>query len=166
MTTSWPSPPPSRADYLVTRDEDLLTLGRHADTEIVYPAKFLQLLEKERALQDQHVQLAQLTRAMRQSWTWRVGRLVVGPLGKLKQALSWYSKNFPRLLRSSSIHPNSPPPGGGQGGRASGLTKPRSEIVQHYRTTQRNNKAAGSTWDRDYYKTIQGWFDFGDIYDR
>jgi putative PIN family toxin of toxin-antitoxin system len=34
----------SRADYLVTRDEDLLILGRFESTEIVYPARFLQLL--------------------------------------------------------------------------------------------------------------------------
>jgi hypothetical protein len=35
----------SRADYLVTRDQDLLVLRRYRDTEIVYPARFLQLLE-------------------------------------------------------------------------------------------------------------------------
>jgi len=34
----------SRADYLVTRDQDLLVLQRYLDTEIIYPARFLQLL--------------------------------------------------------------------------------------------------------------------------
>ncbi|NCO43484.1 MAG: putative toxin-antitoxin system toxin component, PIN family [Armatimonadetes bacterium CG_4_10_14_3_um_filter_66_18] len=34
----------SRADHLVTRDEDLLVLERHGCTKITYPAKFLQLL--------------------------------------------------------------------------------------------------------------------------
>ena len=32
------------ADYLVTRDEDLLVLQSHEGTQIVYPARFLQLL--------------------------------------------------------------------------------------------------------------------------
>lgn len=32
------------ADYLVTRDEDLLVLTRHGTTELVYPARFLQIL--------------------------------------------------------------------------------------------------------------------------
>lgn len=36
----------SNADYLVTRDADLLVLERHGRTEIIYPARFLQLLEK------------------------------------------------------------------------------------------------------------------------
>lgn len=36
------------ADYLVTRDEDLLVLGRHESTEIVYPARFLQILSELR----------------------------------------------------------------------------------------------------------------------
>jgi putative PIN family toxin of toxin-antitoxin system len=35
----------SKADYLVTRDTDLLVLGRHGVTEIIYPARFLQLLQ-------------------------------------------------------------------------------------------------------------------------
>ena len=34
----------SQADYLVTRDADLLVLQRHGVTEIIYPARFLQLL--------------------------------------------------------------------------------------------------------------------------
>lgn len=34
----------SRADYLVTRDQDLLVLQRFLDTQIIYPARFLQLL--------------------------------------------------------------------------------------------------------------------------
>jgi hypothetical protein len=34
----------SEADYLVTRDEDLLALGRHGVTAIIYPARFLQLV--------------------------------------------------------------------------------------------------------------------------
>ncbi len=34
----------SRADVLVTRDADLLVLGRHGETAIVYPARFLQLI--------------------------------------------------------------------------------------------------------------------------
>ncbi len=34
----------SRADYLVTRDADLLVLERHEGTRIIYPARFLQLL--------------------------------------------------------------------------------------------------------------------------
>jgi hypothetical protein len=38
----------SQADYLVTRDADLLVLERHGGTEIIYPARFLQLLEASR----------------------------------------------------------------------------------------------------------------------
>lgn len=34
----------SQADYLVTRDADLLVLDRHGVTVIVYPARFLQIL--------------------------------------------------------------------------------------------------------------------------
>ena len=34
----------SKADLLVTRDEDLLMLGRHGTTRIVYPTQLLQLL--------------------------------------------------------------------------------------------------------------------------
>jgi putative PIN family toxin of toxin-antitoxin system len=36
----------SSADYLVTRDEDLLSLRRYGQTLIVYPARFLQILSK------------------------------------------------------------------------------------------------------------------------
>lgn len=36
----------TKADYLVTRDEDLLVLVRHECTEIIYPARFLQLLQE------------------------------------------------------------------------------------------------------------------------
>jgi putative PIN family toxin of toxin-antitoxin system len=36
----------SGAEYLVSRDEDLLVLRRYAGTEIVHPARFLQLLEE------------------------------------------------------------------------------------------------------------------------
>lgn len=39
----------SKADYLVTRDEDLLVLERHGGTEIIYPARFLQLLHADDA---------------------------------------------------------------------------------------------------------------------
>jgi predicted nucleic acid-binding protein len=35
-----------RADVLVTRDEDLLTLKKHGETEIIYVAEFLRRLEK------------------------------------------------------------------------------------------------------------------------
>jgi uncharacterized protein len=34
------------ADYLVTRDEDLLSLGHHADIAIVSPENFLQVLRQ------------------------------------------------------------------------------------------------------------------------
>ena len=34
------------ADYLVTRDEDLLVLGRFGATEIVYPARLLELIQQ------------------------------------------------------------------------------------------------------------------------
>jgi hypothetical protein len=125
------------------------------EKERVLQEQNLQLVEKERVLQDQHAQLAQLARAMKQSWTWRVGRLVVGPLGKLKQPLSWCSKTFPRLLKPASLSVRT----------ASGLAKPMSETPPLSRTTLEMDKAAGSTWNRDYYKTIQGWFDFADIYD-
>lgn len=33
----------SQADYLVTRDEDLLSLHRYHNTEIIYPARLMQL---------------------------------------------------------------------------------------------------------------------------
>jgi putative PIN family toxin of toxin-antitoxin system len=36
-----------RADYIVTGDTDLLELGRHDDTEIVTPARFLAILTSE-----------------------------------------------------------------------------------------------------------------------
>lgn len=36
------------ADTLVTRDEDLLALKTHGRTEIVYPARFLQILAAAR----------------------------------------------------------------------------------------------------------------------
>jgi len=36
----------SSAGYLVTRDEDLLTLRRYGSTEIIYPARFLRLLSE------------------------------------------------------------------------------------------------------------------------
>ena len=36
----------AEADYLVTRDEDLLTLQRHGRTKIIYPARFMQLLSE------------------------------------------------------------------------------------------------------------------------
>jgi uncharacterized protein len=39
----------SDADILVTRDEDLLVLGRYGRTEIVYPAEFLRRLSQETA---------------------------------------------------------------------------------------------------------------------
>lgn len=35
----------SGSDVLVTRDADLLVLERHGGTAIIYPARFLQLLE-------------------------------------------------------------------------------------------------------------------------
>jgi putative PIN family toxin of toxin-antitoxin system len=34
------------ADYLVTRDEDLLTLRRFHNTEVIYPARFMQMLSQ------------------------------------------------------------------------------------------------------------------------
>lgn len=39
----------SQADYLVTRDSDLLVLGRHEITEIIYPARFLSILAEQSA---------------------------------------------------------------------------------------------------------------------
>jgi Methyltransferase domain/Glycosyl transferase family 2 len=125
------------------------------EKERVLQNQNLQLVEKERVLQEQHVQLSQLTRSMKKSWTWKAGRLVVGPLSMLKQPLSWCSKTFPRLLKLASPSVLT----------ASGLAKPMSETPPFSQTTPENGKAARFTWDSDYYKTIQGWFDFGDIYD-
>ncbi len=39
----------SRADFLVTRDEDLLVLGNYESARIVYPAIFLKILAGEGA---------------------------------------------------------------------------------------------------------------------
>ena len=36
----------AEADYLVTRDEDLLTLQQHGKTQIIYPARLMQLLSQ------------------------------------------------------------------------------------------------------------------------
>jgi hypothetical protein len=38
----------AQADFLVTRDEDLLVLEHHHSTEIIYPARFLQILAEGR----------------------------------------------------------------------------------------------------------------------
>jgi predicted nucleic acid-binding protein len=38
------------ADYIVTGDNDLLTLGAHAGVEIVTPARFLDILEERSSI--------------------------------------------------------------------------------------------------------------------